>query len=531
MFALSKTSRQCSKLSQNVIKSISLIDSLSDRKFAAAPNRRILGMPGYCDSKHFSVGSSSSEESKRIVKMALAGNMAITFAKAACWLSTGSSGMLSETVHSLVDSGNQALLLIGLSRAESAADQRHPYGYGKSVYFWSLVSALGTFWFGAGISGWNSLKDILNPALELHNIGWEVWAVLGVSFSVDGYVLTQTLRSLMKKKPPGVSLYRYCLSLRDPTTAAVFLEDSAACLGVLVAGTGIAVTQLSGMIIWDSLAGLTVAGVMGFMGLYLARMNQRFLLGQAVDSDINNKIREIIMARQSVEGMHSVQSQWIGANSFAYKAEVEIDGTYLAAKLLNRYQKEFVNYINRREPGNVGTKKVELVTATAARSGAGSAVTDISSGDRANKSQPLLHREQTSVASVTATTAQVTAAAAAAAIDEDEIRLLLSWYAEDVMRVVEQEVKEIEEAIRAEFPEAQYIEIEPDSSQYESGEMPGLEGDVDQVAGSKTAKLRKVFRYAIDDGRKMPSSRRLEIDTIKRMHHELNVRSGLPPAL
>lgn len=72
-------------------------------------------------------------------------------------------------------------------------------GYGKSVYFWSLVSALGTFWFGAGISGWNSLKDIVNPALELHSIGWEVWGVLGVSFVVDGYVLTQ----VSDWSPPG----------------------------------------------------------------------------------------------------------------------------------------------------------------------------------------------------------------------------------------------------------------------------------------------------------------------------------------
>jgi len=299
------------------------------------------------------------------------------------------------------------------------------------------------------------------------------------------------MKSLMSKKPAGVSLYKYCLSLRDPTTAAVFLEDSAACLGVLVAGAGIAASQCTGVIMWDSLAGLSVAGLMGFMGLYLARMNQRFLLGQAVDTDITHKIREIIIARPSVEGMHSMQSQWIGANSFAYKAEVEIDGTYLAAKLLNRYQKEFVNYINRRGPGSI------IPMGEAGR--VGDTGLDVSCVNTA------------------------TAAAAAAAIDEDEIRLLLSWYAEDVMRVVEQEVREIEEAIRAEFPEAQYIEIEPDSSQYESGETPGFENAATGAVGSKMAKIRKVFRYAIDDGRKMPSSRRIEIDTIKKMYDELNI--------
>ena len=249
------------------------------------------------------------------------------------------------------------------------------------------------------------------------------------------------------------------------------MEDSAACVGVLVAAGGIAVSQYTHMIIWDGLAGLTVAGIMGYMGLYLARMNQRFLLGQAIDAEIVNKIQTIIMDRPSVEGMHSIQSQWIGANSFAYKAEVEIDGTYLAAKLLNRYQKEFMTYINKRVPSATGC-----------------------------------------------------ATGLSTASDEDEIRLLLSWYAEDVMRVVEQEVKEIEWAIRKEFPEAQYIEIEPDSSLYESGET-------DDPTSERKSKLnhhiRQKFRYAIDDGRLRPSDRHLEIATIKLMQDQLK-REGTP---
>jgi divalent metal cation (Fe/Co/Zn/Cd) transporter len=98
--------------------------------------------------------------------MALAGNMCITTAKAAVWLSTGSSAMLSEAIHSLVDSGNQALLLVGLMDANNKADKKHPYGYGKSIYFWSLVSALGTFWGGACVSMWTSTVDILNPKVS-----------------------------------------------------------------------------------------------------------------------------------------------------------------------------------------------------------------------------------------------------------------------------------------------------------------------------------------------------------------------------
>jgi hypothetical protein len=96
------------------------------------------------------------KDSTRIVQLALGGNLVITTLKFSVWASCGSSAMLSEAIHSLVDSGNQALLLVGLRAATAAPDKKHPYGYGRSIYFWSLVSALGTFWLGAGVSMRNS---------------------------------------------------------------------------------------------------------------------------------------------------------------------------------------------------------------------------------------------------------------------------------------------------------------------------------------------------------------------------------------
>ena len=309
---------------------------------------------------------------------------------------------------------------------------------------------------------------------------------------------------MLKKLPKDMSFFQYMLKLRDPTTAAVLMEDGAACAGVLIAGTGIAVSQYTHMIIWDNIAGLSVAGLMGFMGLYLARLNQRFLLGQSVDAEIVSDISSIILSRASVEGMHSVQSQWIGPNSFAYKAEVEIDGTYLAAKLLSRYQQEFMTYIINRNQ----------------------------------------HTKPTNISGSDLTTAVIGGDEAANAVDEDEIRLLLSWYAEDVMRLVEHEVKEIESAIRTKYPEAMYIEIEPDSSLGESGEDVANYVDVSvddyikvgkrmrvqrsSEGGENTAPVDKklipnIRRYAIDDGRQKASLRRLEIDTINQMQAQLHV--------
>eukprot|EP01038_Epipyxis_sp_PR26KG_P011276 gene11276-15128_t len=373
-------------------------------------------------------------ESERIVKIALIGNIVITVAKCTAYVITGSSAMLSETIHSLVDCGNQSLLLIGLRGADSAPDKYHQYGYGKSVYFWSLVSALGTFWFGAGISGWNSIGSLINPVLAIDNLGFELWSVLGISFIVDGWVLSQTVKSIMKSKPSNLTLYQHCLKIRDPTTAAVLMEDSAALVGILIAVGGIGATQLTHMPIFDSLAGFGIAGILGSMGVYLARLNQQYLLGQAVDSDIVVGIRKILLARASIEEVHSEQSQWIGPNTFSYKAEVDFDGTYIAAKLLKRYQAEFVT-----------TKNLSV----------------------------------------------------------EEVQLLLAWYAEDVMRTVEQEVKELEADIRKQYPQALYIELEPDS---------------------KKSEQLKLQTYAIDDG-KETSLKKIEIETINQFQRSFKRKS------
>jgi zinc transporter 9 len=357
-------------------------------------------------------------ESRRLIKIALVGNFAIAAAKASIWAMTGSSALMSETIHSLVGCANQTLLLVGHRASESKPDKIHQYGYGKDIYFWSLISALGTFWFGAGVSGWNSVLSILDPSVSVELMGLEMWSVLGFSFAVDGYVLSQTVRSLWKSKPSDVSFLGHVRRIRDPTTAAVLMEDSAACLGIMVAVGGIGLTQLTQMPIFDSVGGLGVSAIMGCMGIYLASINHQYLLGQAVDAHITEDIKRIMLARPSVDDVHNVQSQWMGPYAFAYKAEVDFDGTFLAAKLMRRYQNEFM-----------GGRK----------------------------------------------------------LDVDEVKLLLAWYAEDVMRTVEQEVKDIETQIKRRYPLAAFIELEPHS--------------------------RKVRSYAIDDGMEA-SSKRLEIDRI-----------------
>lgn len=357
------------------------------------------------------------------VQRALMGNMFITACKLAAYLHSGSSAMLSEFIHSVVDSGNQALLLIGLRDVAHEADGRHPYGYGKSIYFWALVSALGTFFLGAGVSMAQALPELYqhlsaanSTVLPPEFSSWHVWTVLGISFVVDGYVLRKTLLEI--PVVPGQSMWSSIWKLRDPATLAIVLEDGAACLGVIVAMGGIAASQYTGTGVYDALAGVGISTLLATMGMILVRVNHRFLLGQSVDPSTIQGIQNILLKRRSIDNVHRIQTQHTGPETFTFKAEVDFDGTFLAAKLMPKYQPEFVK---------VRTK--------------------------------------------------------------EDVHVLLSWYAEDVMRTVEREVRHIETLVQKHYPGAEYIELEPMSS------------DAD--------------RFAIDDGMEA-QIKRIEIEALNR---------------
>lgn len=361
------------------------------------------------------------------VQRALGGNLIIAVAKLAVALSSGSSAMLSEFFHSVVDSGNQALLLVGLKSSNHAPDKKHPYGYGKAMYFWALVSALGTFFLGGGVSMTHAVGELMHPSVTTE-VAKEVWGVLILSFCVDGYVFGKTVQEMVASRRidgdginKDMSFWKYATTkVRDPATLAVLLEDGAACLGIVFAIGGIGLTHYTGMAVFDGIAGVGISGLLLAMGVALANMNHRFLIGQGLDKTTREDIEQIILARRSIDNVFSIQSQWTGPDTFSFKAEVDFDGTFLAAKLLPRYEQEFFDAKNT--------------------------------------------------------------------LDRD-LRVLLSWYAEDVMRLVEREVRHIEEEIRMKYPAAQYIELEPMSK------------DVD--------------RYAIDDGMEA-QLRRVEIESLNR---------------
>ena len=331
----------------------------------------------------------AGHSSRGTVIRAFSGNAFIAVMKLAAWLVSGSGAMLSEAIHSFADVANQGLLLVGLRHAERGPDKRHQYGYGLAAFFWALVSAMGIFFIGCGVTVYHGVHQLLHPP-EILVTGWLTWTVLATSFAIEGWVLVGALRHVYRDKPANVGLLAHLPKLKDPMMVAVLLEDFAACIGVILAIIGIGLTWLTGDPIWDAIASILIGLLLGVVALVLVRMNQRYLLGHAIDPETEAGIRAILLTRPSIEAAVLVQSRWVGPATFVYKAEVDFDGAWFAAQLEPYYAAIFES-------------------------------TD----------------------------------------DHEQMRSLLATYTEHVSRLVAREVDVIEELIRASYPEALFIMLEP----------------------------------------------------------------------
>ena len=190
---------------------------------------------------------------KLAIIAALIGNTLIAVTKFIAAALTGSSAMLSEGIHSLVDTGNQGLLLYGLRRAARPADAKFPFGHGKEVYFWSFVVAILIFAVGAGVSLYEGIHRLYDPVTMTNPL--INYIVLGLALFFEGFVLYYAAREFRKSKGE-MGCFEAVRRGKDPTLFVVLFEDSAAMLGLLAALTGVALTHASGDPIYDALASL-----------------------------------------------------------------------------------------------------------------------------------------------------------------------------------------------------------------------------------------------------------------------------------
>lgn len=242
-----------------------------------------------------------------VVYVALAGNLAIAATKFVAASITGSSAMLSEGVHSLVDSVNEVLLLYGGARAERRPDETHPFGYGRELYFWAFIVALLVFALGAGVSIYEGIVHLRHP--ETISRPLLNYVVLGASFLFEGTSWVIALRHFRADKGQAGYFEAFRRS-KDPTTFTVLFEDSAALIGLLIAFAGVTASHLLGRPEFDGIASIAIGGVLVVSSLLLARETKGLLLGESAHPHVRDDILRIAgddMAVRSANGVLTVQ--------------------------------------------------------------------------------------------------------------------------------------------------------------------------------------------------------------------------------
>ncbi|KPK04877.1 MAG: cation transporter [Betaproteobacteria bacterium SG8_39] len=247
--------------------------------------------------------------SKTVIYAALAGNGLIAATKFTAAAVTGSSAMLSEGIHSLVDTGNQVLLLFGLHQAKKPPDERFPFGHGKEVYFWSFVVAILIFGLGAGISIYEGVAHLLAPT-ELRN-PLVNYVVLGLALVFEGAAWTFAYREFRKTKGK-LGWLRAVQSSKDPTVLVVLFEDSAAMLGLLIALAGVGLSQITGDPTYDAAASIGIGGVLAVTAAWLAAETKGLLIGERARPDVVENIRRICRDLGKVERVNEVLTMHMG---------------------------------------------------------------------------------------------------------------------------------------------------------------------------------------------------------------------------
>ncbi len=268
--------------------------------------------------------------SRKVIYAALAGNAGIAVTKFIASAVTGSSAMLSEAIHSVVDTGNQLLLLWGLKRASRPADERFPLGHGKEVYFWSFVVAILIFAVGAGVSLYEGIKHVLHPN-PVENVGVS-YVVLAIAVVFEGAAWWFALRGFRAAKGER-GYFEAVRAGKDPTLFVVLLEDSAALLGLMVAFVGIGLGQLTGNLYFDGGASIIIGLILGAVACLLAWETKGLLIGEAADPAAQHRIREIISAHPGVKKFNELITVHMGPQSILVNISLDFADELSSAAL------------------------------------------------------------------------------------------------------------------------------------------------------------------------------------------------------
>ena len=272
----------------------------------------------------------ASSSSKKVIFAALAGNFLIALTKFIAFVLTGSSAMLSEGVHSVVDTGNQILLLYGLRRSKTPADERFPFGHGKEVYFWSFIVAILIFAVGAGVSIYKGVHHLLHPT-TIQN-PYLNYVVLGFALIFEGAAWCFAFTEFTKAK--GKWGYLKAVQRgKDPTMFVVLFEDSAATLGIVVAFLGIFLSQITMNPYYDGAASIIIGLILAGTSAWLAYETKGLLIGESARPELVKGVREIAKAYPKIEHVNEVLTLHMGPDFILLNLSVDFDDTVLAGEV------------------------------------------------------------------------------------------------------------------------------------------------------------------------------------------------------
>lgn len=283
------------------------------------------------DSEHLNFHSNKSAKVSGFIPVifALFGNTFIAIIKFIGFFISGSGSLFSEAVHSLADTLNQGLLMVGLKLSTKKADEEFSYGYGQERFLWALISACGIFFLGAGVTIYHGINSLLHK--ETPHISPIIFIILLISIIIETLTFISAWRELKKNNKyntPGDMLRD-----GDPTTIAVLYEDAVAVLGVLIALVSIFLTKITGNFYWDAIGSIIIGVLLGIVAILLINKNRDYLLGKNIPEEMKEKIIEIMEADPTIEKVLDFKSSVLDVGQYQIKCEVEFNGPALIRKV------------------------------------------------------------------------------------------------------------------------------------------------------------------------------------------------------
>ena len=276
--------------------------------------------------------------SKTSVIAAISGNTIVMIAKCIGFFFTGSSSMLAESIHSFADVLNQSLLLIGMNKSERSPDTEHATGYGRERFIWSLISAVGIFFLGCGVTLYHGVSHLLHPTPH-EDYGFWPFGILIFSLAIEGWVFFiawKSIKTAAKDKP----FWQYLRKEADPSSVAVFMEDAAACFGIIIALLSITLTSWTHETYWDAIGSIIIGILLGVIAVWLIQRNRELLVGQKIPEQDMEKLKAILKKGYLGKVDH-IRSEVIGAEEYDIQVEIEVNEHKLVETIPISLQEEY----------------------------------------------------------------------------------------------------------------------------------------------------------------------------------------------